>query len=90
MYELVPDKPKYLRVRRGAFKNIDIENFAVLPEDCKEGEIVALISIKEIYVAQVGDDYKTIAEKFKISESMLTSLNGNKTVYPTMKVLLPE
>ncbi len=91
MFSLELARCGYLRVRKGVTAG-DIEAAFC----CPVGEVCVGLIIKiplkplKIIRAEVGDDYKKIAAKHRIDEEELKKLNGNKPVYPTKKIYLPN
>lgn len=92
MFTLVTDRSKYFRVKRGQTRS-DIESTLKTPV---KGEIFAgriiKLSPRELdeYTAEVGDNYRIIAEKLALDVEELKELNDNKPVYPTCKVFVPK
>lgn len=90
MFALKLARCGYLRVRKGVTA-VEIEAAFCCPvgEACS-GQIIKIPSIPlKVIRAEVGDDYKKIAEKHCLDEEELKKLNGNKPVYPTKKIYLP-
>ena len=91
MFTLVTDKSKYFRVKRGQ-SAADIESVLKTPVCGKvfEGAVIRVRGGRFLkYSAKPGDTYKTVADKFGISEEELKKLNADKPVYPTCKLFVP-
>ncbi len=91
MFTLVTDRSKFYRVKRGQSAR-DIENVFEIPVRgaAFSGEILEIGDIFYTrYVADVGDTYRTIAEKFGTDPFLLEEINGGKPVYPTRKLFVP-
>lgn len=92
MFTLVTDKSEYFRVKRGQ-SGAEVENALSIPVAGKvfAGRIIKAGKRKYTrYTAGVGDTYKTVARAFRVSEEELKAVNGNKPVYPTCKLFVPE
>jgi len=90
MFTLVMEKSKFFRVKRGQCA-AEIERTLQTPVCGKvfSGELIEVKNNLRVYVAAVGDNYRTIALKTGVSESALKELNSSKPVYPTCKVFVP-
>ena len=91
MFTLVTDRSKFYRVKRGQSAR-EIENVFEVPVrgNAFSGAILEIGDLFYTpYVADVGDTYRAIAEKFGISETVLEEANGGKPVYPTRKIFVP-
>lgn len=91
MFTLVTDRSKFYRVKRGQSAR-DIENLFEIPVKFPafSGMILELGDLYYTrYIADVGDTYNTIAEKFNVNPALLEEVNGEKPVYPTRKIFVP-
>lgn len=91
MFTLVTDRNKFYRVKRGQSAG-DIESFFEIPVRgaAFSGEIIEIgETFYSRYVADVGDTYRSIADKFGVDVSVLEEVNGGKPVYPTRKLFVP-
>ncbi len=90
MFTLVKEKNGFFRVKRGQSAE-EVESALKTPVTGKAfaGRIIEVKNNLELYVAQVGDCYRTIAEKTGADEDALRELNGGKPVYPTCRIFVP-
>lgn len=92
MFMLLKDKVKFFRVKRGQQAR-DIERELNIPvKFCVfSGMIIEIDNNLYIrYVAEVGDTYESIAEKFCVKKSILEQVNCNTPVYPTEIIFIPN
>lgn len=90
MFTLVTDRSKFYRVKRGQ-NAADIENvFGVPVRSAFSGGIIEIDdAFYSRYIADVGDTYASIAEKFGVDADLLEDVNGGRPVYPTRKLFVP-
>lgn len=79
-----------MRVRKNVTANDVISTFSCPAEQTFCGQIIALTPPKRFVYALAGDTYGLIAIREGVAEESLRELNGNKTLYPTARVWLPE
>lgn len=58
-------------------------------EDVEEGQIVLIFGCRRIS-ARVGDSYASIAAREGVREEDILRLNGDKPVYPSRRIWLPN
>ncbi|MCD8040322.1 MAG: LysM peptidoglycan-binding domain-containing protein [Clostridia bacterium] len=92
MYQLVLEKSKYYRVKKGQTALMIEKAFSVpVNGNVYEGMIIALPQQTfTVYRAAAGDTYKSVAAKFGVDEELLKSVNGNRAVYPTCRLYIPR
>ena len=90
MFSLVTERGKYLRIR-GEVKESEVISALGCPfsGDLFQGAVIKILPPKRCVYATVGDTYAKIAARERVDEAQLKSLNGDKTLYPTMRVWLP-
>ena len=92
MFTLITDRSRYFKVKRGQSVG-DIEGVLNTPVCGKvfAGRIVKVAEEQLTAItATVGDSYRTIAERYGISQARLAEINGGKPVYPTCKIFVPK
>ena len=92
MFTLITDKSRYFKIKRGQSLN-EIERVLNTPVcgNVFAGRIIKVADEPLIVIAAgVGDSYRTIADKYGVSQPHLMELNGNKPVYPTCKIFVPK
>ena len=92
MFTLITDRSRYFKVKRGQRLG-EIEKVLDTPVWGRAfaGRIVKVAKEPLAAVtADVGDSYRTIAEKYGVSQSHLKEINGNRSVYPTCKIFVPK
>ena len=92
MFTLITDRSRYFKVKRGQSAG-EIERVLNTPVGAGAfaGMIVKVAEEELIIVtADVGDSYRSIAEKYAVSRSRLEQINGGKPVYPTCKIFVPK
>lgn len=90
MFTLVTENGKYFKVKRGqsAEEVQSALNVPVLGEAfC--GRIIETDKRYKVYTATAGDNYRTVAERFGVTEAELRQANGGKPVFPTCKLFVP-
>ena len=90
MFLLATERGKYLRVRKNVTANDVISTFSCPAEQTFCGQIIAITPPKRFVYALAGDTYALIASREGVREKSLRELNGNKALYPTARVWLPE
>ncbi len=89
MFLLETERGKYLKIRAGVKKEEIIRTFQIPVEDnLFEGKIIVLSEAKKYCFALAGDTYEKIAERNSVNAYELKKLNGEKEIYPTMRVWL--
>ena len=92
MFTLITDRSKYFKVKRGQGLK-EIEGVLNTPV-CGEPFAGRIIKVAEVplftVTADVGDSYRTIAQKYGVPQSRLMEINGCKPVYPTCKIFVPK
>lgn len=88
MFTLTLDRSKYLRLRAGVTRReAEREFLCPVSDDVRGGEIVRIPPMPmRVYVADVGDDYASVAQKLGVEEERLLKINGAQPVYPTRKL----
>lgn len=89
MFSLVTERGKYLRVRKNVTASDVISTFSCPADDTFCGQIIALTAPKRFVYAIAGDTYGKIAKRESVDVVQLRSLNGNKAIYPTLRIWLP-
>ena len=89
MFSLVTERGKYLRVRKNVTANDVIAAFSCPVGYTFYGQIIALTAPKRYVFAAAGDTYAKIADREGVDETGLRALNGDKTLYPTLRIWLP-
>ena len=90
MFTLVTDKCKFFRVKRGQ-SGAEIEARFNVPVtgDVFGGRIIETDKRYSVYVAKVGDTYRSIAKAEGVDEDELKNANGGKPVYPSCRLFVP-
>ena len=90
MFTLVTAKSKYFRIKRGQSAD-EVESRLCIPVggDAFCGRIIESKDKFDFYIAKPGDSYRSVAEKSGVAEAELREINGNKIVYPTVKLFVP-
>lgn len=92
MFTLITDRSRYFKVRRGQSAQ-DIEKVLRTPVNGRAfaGRIIKVSeNALEAVTVGVGDTYRTVAEKYGVSEARLREINCDKPVYPTCKIFVPQ
>lgn len=89
MFSLTLERGRYLRIRKGVTDK-DVSAAFCCPADkvfC--GKIIELSPPKRFVYALAGDTYGAIARRERVNEELLRKENGDRAVYPTLKIWLP-
>lgn len=89
MFSLTLERGKYLRIRRRVTEKDVTETYGFPASGVFCGAIIALSPPKKYCYAAVGDTYESISRKLGVNEKRLRAQNGNRAVYPTLKIWLP-
>ncbi len=89
-YELVLERGRFYRIKSGQMREELIKTLNYPVGEVYGGKIISLSEKYEEYVADVGESYLSIAQKFSIDSESLISLNGNTPVYPTARIFIPK
>lgn len=92
MFTLITDRSRYFKIKRGQTAG-EVENVLNTPVCGKTfaGRIVRVRDENLMKIAAgVGDNYRTVAEKYGVAESLLKEINGFRPVYPTCKIFVPK
>ena len=91
MFTLVTDRSKFYRVKRGQNAR-EIESVFEIPVN-RPAFSGAILEIGDYfytsYIADLGESYESIAEKFGVDAEILKEVNGKKPIYPTRKIFVP-
>ncbi len=89
MFSLTLERGRYLRIRKGITEKEVSAAFGCPVPKVFCGEIIKLSPPKRYCFALVGDTYATIAARERVNEQSLRRQNGDRAVYPTLKIWLP-
>lgn len=92
MFTLITDRSRYFKVKRRQSRG-EIETALKTPVigEAFAGRVIEVYE-KELTAvsADVGDSYRTIAEKYGADEELLKKINGLRPVFPTCKIFVPK
>lgn len=91
MFTLVTQKCGFFRIKRGQNED-DIAKVLGAPVagGAFAGRIIAVDGRYEIYSAEVGDTYRSVAEAFGADAEELEKINSGVKIYPTRKIFVPK
>lgn len=86
MFTLIADRPLFLRIKKGMTVRAAEELFSCPVSFSCEGQIVPLTKFPcNVYIAEVGDDFSSVASAVGCDKGALRELNGG-IIYPTRKI----
>lgn len=89
MFSLTLERGRYLRIRKRITAKDVTDAFSCPVKEVFCGEIIELSPPKRYCFALAGDTYAAIAAREGVNEANLRAQNGNRAVYPTLKIWLP-
>ncbi len=90
MFTLINEHGKYLKVRRGqSLTELENELGAPVAGELFAGRIIERGQRCGVYFVKPLDSYKVIAEKLGVDEGELRKLNGDKRIYPKLRLFVP-
>lgn len=90
MFTLINEHGKYLRVRRGQSpEEIENELSAPVSGEFFAGRILERGEKCGVYFVRPLESYSSISAKLGVDEGELRKLNGNKRVYPKLRLFVP-
>ena len=92
MFTLITDRSRYFKIKRGQSSG-EVEAVLNTPVCGKAfaGRVIKVSDERLVRISVgVGDNYRTIAEKYGVAEPHLKEINGARPVYPTCKIFVPK
>lgn len=90
MFKLETEKSRFFRIRRGLEKaDVEIMLECPVPGETFCGRIIECGGDYRVYVARPGDNYRSLAVRFGVTEEELKNLNSGKIIYPTCRIFAP-
>ena len=89
MQKLILDRRQYYRVKRGQSAR-EIEKTLECPaNDCFSGAIISTENCT-LYTVQPFETYASIASKYSLNGEKLKEFNGNRPLYPSCRIFIPD
>lgn len=89
MHKLQLERCAFYRIKRGQTSR-QIEKVLSVPvNSCFEGAVIALENCT-VYIVQPFETYSAIAAKFGKEEANIKNFNGDRPLYPSCKIFIPQ